>query len=70
MASSTCRRVASSTPGFPVDTRETVCDDTPASRATSAIETPRDRRWWAASVIFDDSLTIAARGETITAMFT
>ncbi|GIF82294.1 hypothetical protein Cba03nite_36430 [Catellatospora bangladeshensis] len=27
------------TPGWPVDTRETVCEETPASRATSAIDT-------------------------------
>ncbi|GAA3646075.1 hypothetical protein GCM10022267_35990 [Lentzea roselyniae] len=27
--------------GWPVETRETVCDETPASRATSPMETPR-----------------------------
>src|SRR5579863_7160175 len=38
MASSTRARVVSSTLAWPFDTRETVCDDTPASRATSAID--------------------------------
>src|SRR5687767_9516493 len=49
MARSTCWRVDVATPGCPVETRDTVCDETPASRATSAIETPPARR--AASVI-------------------
>src|SRR5215469_10123835 len=38
MASSTRARVLSSTLAWPFDTRETVCDETPASRATSAID--------------------------------
>src|SRR5690242_7282278 len=38
MASSTRARVASSTLVWPFDTRETVCDETPARRATSAID--------------------------------
>src|ERR1700733_8498884 len=38
MASSTRARVLSSTLAWPFDTRETVCDDTPARRATSAID--------------------------------
>src|SRR5580704_7495681 len=38
MASSTRARVVSSTLAWPFDTRDTVCDDTPASRATSAID--------------------------------
>ena len=38
MACTTRARVCSSTFAWPLDTRDTVCDDTPASRATSAIE--------------------------------
>ena len=38
MACTTRARVCSSTFEWPLDTRDTVCDDTPASRATSAIE--------------------------------
>lgn len=44
MAASTWARVDSMTPGCPVETRETVWAETPARRATSAIETPRLRR--------------------------
>src|SRR4051794_1860966 len=43
MAASTRSRVSSSTLVRPVDTRDTVWPDTPASRATSAIEGPRRR---------------------------
>jgi len=38
MARMTWARVCSSTFAAPLDTRDTVCDDTPASRATSAME--------------------------------
>src|SRR5579864_9407180 len=38
MASSTRARVVSSTLAWPFDTRETVCDETPARWATSAID--------------------------------
>ena len=38
MASSTRARVVSSTLAWPFDTRDTVCDETPARRATSAID--------------------------------
>src|ERR1700749_3675104 len=38
MASRTRARVASSTLAWPFDTRDTVCEDTPARRATSAID--------------------------------
>jgi hypothetical protein len=38
MALSTRARVASVTFGWPFETRDTVCDETPARRATSAIE--------------------------------
>ncbi len=40
MASRTCRRVSSVTPGKPLETRETVWEETPARRATSAMEAP------------------------------
>jgi hypothetical protein len=51
MAASTCWRVVSTTLGCPVETRDTVCDETPASRATSAIETPRPGRRMRPAVI-------------------
>ena len=38
IACMTLARVCSSTFEWPLDTLDTVCDDTPASRATSAIE--------------------------------
>ncbi|BFV55944.1 hypothetical protein KCMC57_up10480 [Kitasatospora sp. CMC57] len=44
MAASTCSRVVPITPEWPLATRETVCEDTPASLATSAIETRCLRR--------------------------
>src|ERR1700754_12718 len=44
MAANTVSRVDSTTPGKPFETRETVWVDTPARRATSAIETRRTRR--------------------------
>ncbi|GAA1986850.1 hypothetical protein GCM10009738_78430 [Kitasatospora viridis] len=41
MAASTRWRVSSTTPELPLETRETVCEETPASRATSAMDGPR-----------------------------
>ncbi|GAA3862167.1 hypothetical protein GCM10022381_02990 [Leifsonia kafniensis] len=41
MAASTRSRVATSTLVIPFETRDTVCDDTPARPATSAIDGPR-----------------------------
>src|SRR5690349_21158040 len=45
MAASTRARVAGSTRGLSFTTRETVCPDTPAAAATSAIDTRRSIRW-------------------------
>ena len=43
MAASTRSRVSGSTLLRPFETRDTVCADTPASRATSAMDGPRRR---------------------------
>src|SRR5699024_12332779 len=44
MAASTRSRVWGITLGLPLDTRDTVCAETPANRATSAMETLTPRR--------------------------